>query len=74
MEKKFNKGSEEWQMFTDFWALCQRFWIPEEKDEWLDERQAAVEKFFAKYNSTFAMHLVFALLESHDAEFREKRK
>ena len=31
---KFSKGSEEWQMFIDYWNLCQKHWQVESTDEY----------------------------------------
>ena len=42
-EVKFAKGSEEWQMFMDYWALCQKCWEPEETDEWWEEALGKIE-------------------------------
>lgn len=63
---KFQKGSEEWQMFVDYWDLCQKFWIVESakvnKSYWEDMVQSAAE-FVEKYNSDeFAMKLALAFL------------
>ena len=43
-EVKFAKGSEEWQMFMDFWALCQKYWEPEETDECLNDPPKMVHR------------------------------
>lgn len=32
--KKIVSGSEEFQMFQDFWKVCQEFWIAEDSDEY----------------------------------------
>ena len=62
-EVKFAKGSEEWQMFMDFWALCQKYWKPEKSDEWWDEVISEIDKFAKKYGSTvFVRGLCMALI------------
>ena len=64
-EKKFNKGSEEWLMFTDFWDLCQKHWELEEKQSYIEECIDACEKFVKKYNSIPLAHrLSIAFLDS----------
>ena len=50
-EVKFAKGSEEWQMFMDFWALCQKYWEPEDSDEWWEETLREIDVFAKKYGS-----------------------
>ena len=60
---KFAKGSEEWQMFIDFWTLCQKYWIPEESDEWWENALHEIDVFAKKYGSTvFARGLCMALV------------
>ena len=49
---KFQKGSEEWMMFMEFWGLCQKYWIPEQNDEWWDEALREMDLFAKKYGST----------------------
>ena len=70
-EVKFSKGSEEWQMFMDYWALCQKFWEPEESDEWGDEVLCKVDEFSKKYGETV---FVRGLCMSFINELEEKRK
>lgn len=50
-KKKFVKGSEEWQMFMDFWSLCQEFWEPEDNDEWWTLVIKSAEDFSKKYGN-----------------------
>ena len=47
-EVKFSKGSEEWQMFMDYWSLCQKYWKPEQSDEWWDEAMKEINSFSKK--------------------------
>lgn len=62
-EAKFAKGSEEWQMFMDYWELCKKYWEPEESDEWWDEALKEVDKLAKKYGSTvFIRGLCMALV------------
>ncbi len=68
--KKLEKGSAEWNMFGDFWKLCQKHWIPEDNDEYVQAMLDDVSKFNKKYRETneeFALQLslacIFALQE-----------
>ena len=63
MEKKFAKGSSEWMMFMDYWALCQKYWKPEKTDEWWDEVIREIDNFARKYGSTvFVRGLCMSLM------------
>ena len=49
MEQKFSRQSEEWAMFTDFWALCQKIWIPEKTDEYWEQAKTLADEFIRKH-------------------------
>ena len=34
--KKFQKGSEMWSMFVEYWDLVQKYWNVEDVDEYWD--------------------------------------
>lgn len=61
MKVKFAKGSEEWQMFMDFWALTQNTWGIEKTEEYWESVKNSVEAFAGKYGS-FGVGLGAALL------------
>lgn len=71
MEQRFGKQSKEWLMFTDFWNLCQRVWIPEDTDTYWEEARDLADEFIKKHKRSFARALVNALLK--DLEERNKR-
>ncbi|MCR5755527.1 MAG: hypothetical protein K6G30_12050 [Acetatifactor sp.] len=79
-EKKFVKGSEEWQLFMDYWALCQKYWTPEDTDEWWDEALSEINQFAKKYgNGMFARRLALALVDElevkhHDVNVRLRKE
>lgn len=68
-EVKFPKGSEEWQMFMDYWTLCQKYWKPEQSDEWWNEVIKEIDVFAKKYGSTvFVRGLCMALINKLEIE------
>ena len=71
---KFNKGSEEWMMFTDFWQLCQKNWEVELTDEYWEKliRKDATD-FEIKYKSIpLARNIIKAFLDTQEEIYREK--
>lgn len=65
--EKFEKGSEEWMMFLDFWNLCQKYWIVENTDEYWDSIVNSTREFYEKYkNIHLSENLAIALLNSQD--------
>ena len=71
MEQKFAKQSKEWLMFTDFWALCQKVWVPEDTDEYWENTTNLANNFIKEHKSSFARKLVNALMK--DLEERNKK-
>lgn len=59
--QKFEKGSEEWQMFMDYWELCQKHWIPDDTDEYWQGLIDGINAFYKKHNTPFARGLYYAL-------------
>jgi hypothetical protein len=62
MEKKFAKGSSEWMMFMDYWALCQKYWDPDDNDDYWESVVKETDVFYRKYNSEFAKSLALTLV------------
>lgn len=61
-EVKFQKGTEEFQLFKDYWTLIQSYWIPEKNDTYWDDVQKDTAEFYKKYNTSFAKDLAIAYL------------
>lgn len=71
---KFQKGSEEWMMFMEYWALCQKYWIPEKDDAWWDEALAEIDAFAKKYGSTVFVRGMCMALVNHLEDENMNRK
>lgn len=70
---KFQKGSEEWMMFMEYWALCQKYWIPEKDDAWWDEALAEIDAFAKKYGSTVFVRGMCMALVNHLEDKHHKK-
>lgn len=71
--KRFEKGSEEWQVFTEFWKICQQFWEPEDNDEYWEQVIDSTNEFYKKYkenNEIFAKEIALALVDTLDKKWR----
>lgn len=63
---RFEKGSEEWTMFTEYWSLCQSVWQTEDSDEYWQEVYDKCKAFGEKYKGVcgeFAQKLALSLLD-----------
>lgn len=69
---KFSKGSEEWQLFMDYWALCQKYWEPEENDAYWDSLISEADIFYKKYGTNFARSLVDVLVVNLEAKMKKR--
>lgn len=73
-EMKIGKGMTEWQMFTDFWKLSQKYWVVEDENgAYWDGLVREAGEFARKYGTDFAGRLALALVDSRDSEYRKRR-
>lgn len=73
MEKKFAKGSSEWMMFMDFWTLCQKYWEPDDNDDYWESVVKETDVFYRKYNSEFAKSLALTLVNELERKSRSRK-
>ena len=73
MEKKFAKGSSEWMMFMDNWALCQKYWEPDDNDDYWESVVKETDVFYRKYNSEFAKSLALTLVNELERKSRSRK-
>ena len=73
MEKKFAKGSSEWMMFMDYWALCQKYWEPDDNDDYWESVVKETDVFYRKYNSEFAKSLALTLVNELERKSRLRK-
>lgn len=69
---KFDKGSKEWQMFVDFWNICQKYWEVEINDNYWQDLIDESEEFADKYKDIeLSRKLVLSFIETQ--ELKTKR-
>ena len=73
MEKKFAKGSSEWMMFMDYWTLCQKYWDPDDNDDYWESVVKETDVFYRKYNSEFAKSLALTLVNELERKSRSRK-
>lgn len=73
-EKKLEKGSEEWQFFQDFWKFRQKYYIPDNEEDWIVEMMNAGEKLIEKYSKTEFSDFARGLIFEHFAEVERKAR
>ena len=69
--RKFEKGSESWKLFQDYWKFVQDYAIPEEKDEFWNEVISAGDVLCQKYgNRQYCKDLVMAHINELEGKIR----
>ena len=71
---KFSKNSIEWRMFGDIYQLVERYWIPEDSDEYWQAVVDSIDKISDKYNETSAQLFVNMFLSTFTAYLETKLK
>lgn len=72
---RFQKGSEEFMLFQDFWKLCQKYWIVEDTDFYWQELGKDTNNFVLKYKDiSFAKVMVLAFMDAKEKEGLELNK
>ncbi len=64
--KKIVRGSEEWQMFQDFWKLSQELWEPESNDGYWEKVIRLTDEFYQKYRTPYAKGFALGLVNALD--------
>lgn len=71
---KFDKGSEEWLMFMDYWNLCQKYWQAERTDDYWEKVIADTNAFCEKYKVlSLAKKLALAFIEDLDENYKKSK-
>lgn len=74
-EVKFGKGSEEWQMFVDYWNLCQKHWQVENTDEYWENLIDDCNEFCEKYKDyKLAREIAFGFCNAQEKNLKESRE
>ena len=69
--RKFEKGSESWKLFQDYWKFVQDYAIPEKKDEFWNEVISAGDVLCRKYgNGQYCKDLVMAHINELEGKIR----
>lgn len=69
------KGTEEWQMFGEYFNLCKKHWDVKNTDEYWDMVIKETDEFYSKYKSILlAKKLALAFVDSLEARAKEMFK
>lgn len=78
MQKRFEKGTENYELFNDFWQLRQHYYEPDNDDTWFQEMMDVGTRIIEKYKNTelqkLARNLVHAHYEDVEDRWKERKK
>ena len=60
-------------MFMDYWALCQKYWEPDDNDDYWESVVKETDVFYRKYNSEFAKSLALTLVNELERKSRLRK-
>ena len=59
---KLLKGSEEFEMFQDYWKMMQSVWSVENTKEYWEKVVEDTDRFYRKYQTEFSKELALSIL------------
>lgn len=69
---KFQKGSEEWLMFQEYYKIIQKYYIPESNDIYWDSVVEEMDGFCKKYQQVpLAKKIAMAFLKTMEEELKK---
>lgn len=71
----FDKNADGWKMLQDYYILVQKYYIPEDTDEYWESVIAEMDKFAKKYSSVpLARKITMAFIQTLEEESKKQRK
>ena len=67
---KLLKGSEEFEMFQDYWKMMQSVWSVENTKEYWEKVVEDTDRFYRKYQTEFSKELALAL--ANELEMKQR--
>lgn len=76
MLKKFEKGSLERDMFGEVWDIAQRYWIPEDDENYWNALIKETDDFNAKYKALrpLSNQIIVGLLTGLQQKYEESKR
>ncbi|MBO7283824.1 MAG: hypothetical protein J6U71_02030 [Bacteroidales bacterium] len=71
----FEKDSQEFVMFQDFWNICKKYWVLDDTDEFWESVIEEVNLFCKKYgNEKFPRGMGLTLIDYLESQRKERLK
>ncbi len=71
---KLQKGTEEFEMFRDYWKILEENWGIEDSEAYWEKVIRDTGAFYAKYKTEFSKELTLALLNELERKAKYEKK
>lgn len=66
------KGDDIWTGLSDFWKICQKYWIPEDTNEYWDKFIADASIYYDSHKDIFIRALIYAIIDDCENRLRHR--
>ena len=71
---KLQKGTEEFEMFRDYWKILEENWGFEDSEAYWNKVIEDTDAFYRKYETEFSKELVLALINELERKAKDEKK
>lgn len=71
-KKDIQSGTEEFELFRDFWNLYKENGVVENNDAYFEKLRQDIDKFYQKYKTSFAKELGVAVVNEMERKWKNE--
>lgn len=71
---KLQKGTEEFEMFRDYWKMLEENWGVEDAEAYWNRVIESTNAFYRKYETEFSKELAIALINELERKAKHEKK
>lgn len=71
---KLQKGTEEFEMFRDYWKMIEENWGVEDSEAYWNKVIEDTDAFYRKYETEFSKKLALALINELERKAKDEKK
>lgn len=71
---KLQKGTEEFEMFRDYWKMLEENWGVEDSEAYWNKVIEDTDAFYRKYETEFSKELAQALINELERKAKDEKK
>lgn len=71
---KLQKGTEEFEMFRDYWKMLEENWGVEDSEVYWTKVIEDTDTFYRKYETEFSKELALALINELERKAKDEKK